>query len=244
MAVLPHDKEPDRSHSGPIQPFPNRRQRVLHDLLHDKNPFLADLYRGARKVLQDNENPDRIAQSACSLVELIDNMPKHWPGLEIEDEEKYYEVIQQRERLVRIALDNAKKTETYNHKWNGPIPKEVIDLLNIIDRQFGNPSEKKHRSLADVFEDFAEAIAPYSESIPQGQRTMLDNKRKQGGRKLRRRLQNIKHHDERPSKDQYNDLIIKIEKFLLEEILFLPYPQDATDLDILDEIIAKGEIDD
>jgi hypothetical protein len=54
------------------------QQRRLRDTLARRAPELADMYLGALHVLEDRANPDRIAQAALSLRELMFHAPSYF----------------------------------------------------------------------------------------------------------------------------------------------------------------------
>ena len=55
----------------------NDRQRALYGELRNRNISLASMYLGALVVLQDEDNPDRFAQSAQSIRELMEKIPRY-----------------------------------------------------------------------------------------------------------------------------------------------------------------------
>ena len=62
-----------RSH--PKRPFAlSREQRRLHDALCEQGEELGAMYLGGLQVLQDTANPDRVAQSAHSIRELMEKI--------------------------------------------------------------------------------------------------------------------------------------------------------------------------
>ena len=96
--MTPPRRGTEEEHESDVQPDPNRplalsrEQRRLHDALSERGEKLGAMYLGGLQVLQDAANPDRVAQSAHSMRELMEKIvdPKRRPGLtakvnEVED---------------------------------------------------------------------------------------------------------------------------------------------------------------
>lgn len=68
----------DRSKTDglPDEPVLSGRQRALFQALGKKDPQLASMYLGALWALRSTLNPDRIAQTAHSLRELLEKLPR------------------------------------------------------------------------------------------------------------------------------------------------------------------------
>jgi hypothetical protein len=84
----PGAAKPEKSLSGHQQPAEeapptldglNGQQRSLYESLVARDPRLATMYLGAVVVLKHGENPDRHAQAAQSIRELIEKLPRYLP---------------------------------------------------------------------------------------------------------------------------------------------------------------------
>ena len=77
----PTEHESDDSQADSKRgPRLSREQEELRDALAHVGPRLGPIYVGGLRVLEDHSNPDRLAQSAHSMRELMEKMEERFSG--------------------------------------------------------------------------------------------------------------------------------------------------------------------
>jgi len=102
------------------------RQRALVEALGDRTELIT-FYLGARRVLEDESNPDRLAQAAHSVRELLEKSPKYFDvpgpkgGSNLKSEAKNLDAAWARALKNSHCLDDG--------KWSGEIDGSLRKFL-------------------------------------------------------------------------------------------------------------------
>lgn len=95
----------------PVEPFqPDGPQQSLYEALIAKSSELGSIYIGALMTLERRDNPDRLAQAAHGLRELMEKLPKYL-DLPIQNrspslKEKVRDLSQRRDNVIRNSISH------------------------------------------------------------------------------------------------------------------------------------------
>jgi hypothetical protein len=170
----------------------------------------------------DESNPDRLAQAANSLREVLEKLPR---ALETEVLGPDRNIFEQRRKSMVDAITRAKSH--YQNGWTGEITKELSAALQQVEDYTllrGSPT-RAERTFAGLAK-----LDPMIEALPgQSQQRKV---RRFG--ELARKLKRFTHHqcqpDEQECLNQAEDLILD-----------LMAPISAEDQNLLSQIIAEGD---
>jgi hypothetical protein len=116
------------------------RQRAVVEALGDR-PRLVAWYLGARAVLSQEENPDRLAQSAHSVRELLEKLPNHF---DVPVEKGTFILTDQAKALSQEFDKVMAKSETYQGgEWVGEIDSRLRKFLRRAATFFDNLSTNR-----------------------------------------------------------------------------------------------------
>ncbi len=198
--------------------------RALRVRSSEKSP-LADWYFGAITVSRDPFNPDRIAQAAHSLRELLQRIPR---ALSTEESGITGGQLKNKRDALRRALD-AEKVK-FGGKWQGKaISPGLENILNGIEQYF----DLSHRP--DRREQVSGGLTrldPMLQTLP----ALLRQEKQQRYVELWTRLEGFAHHGGKKSEDDFTDCIVEVENLIVELIA----PVSADDQTLLLEILAEG----
>ena len=130
--MTPPSRGAEEDHESNAHPDPkpsvslSREQQRLHGALCERGVELGAMYLGGLQVLHDASNPDRVAQSAHSMRELMEKIvdPKRRPGLTAKVNE-----VEDRFR------DQRPKTNCHSDSagWAGPIDPPLRKILQKLE---------------------------------------------------------------------------------------------------------------
>ena len=238
---------------GPAAPTLSARQKNIINLLRDRRSKegicdqvpLEVLYSAAHRVLEDSENPDRISQSACSVVELIDFMRRCIPetpieGAEYESEyykklyQQYYDRLQAIEKRYKLEISDGSSIDSILLN-----KARAISFFNFLEAQLQPIAEQKRRTNRIVLTELVDQVIPQSPSIIEEKRISIVSNLKN----LRIDFEKIKHHNHRPTPKEFERMLGNID-FLLSKILepdMWLIDKPIAHLNRIDDIIARGE---
>lgn len=202
----------------------SREQQRLHGALCEQfGEALGAMYLGGLQVLHDTANPDRVAQSAHSMRELMEKMvdPKRRPGLtgkvnEVED----------------VFRDKKPKTNCHSESsgWNGtidhPLRKVLKKLEDFLD-WFANLYPRKK-------ERFRRALSRWEGSDLNLPETSFEGRWK-AWQVLNDYFQGVSHHGKSPSAEELQKQVAGLEDFLARQLL-----KASDDLDVIDALLKES----
>ena len=228
--MTPPRRGTEEEHESDVQPDPNRplalsrEQRRLHDALSERGEKLGAMYLGGLQVLQHAANPDRVAQSAHSMRELMEKIvdPKRPLGLPAKVNE-----VEDRFR------DQKPKTNCHSDAagWAGTIDpplrkilKKLEDFLDWFAAYYPRRKERFRHALSRLEGtdlDVAEASFKVHWGIWKG---------------LDRYFQGVSHHGKSTSTEELRRRIAGLEDFLASRLL----PTTFDELDAIDTLLKES----
>ena len=217
------DHESD-AHSDPNPSVSlSREQQRLHGALCELGEALGAMYLGGLQVLHDTANPDRAAQSAHSMRELMEKMvdPKRRPGLtakviEVED----------------VFRDKNPKTNCHSESggWNGTIDpplrkilKKLEDFLDWFATLYPRRKERFRRALSR----WEGSDLDLPEASFRGQW--------KAWRELNDYFQAVSHHGKSTSAEELGSRVAGLEGFLALQLF-----KTFDDMDVIDALLKES----
>ena len=214
-----------------VQPDPKRpvglarEQQRLHDALSERGEKLGAMYLGGLQVLEDTANPDRVAQSAHSMRELMEKIvdPKRRPGLTAKVNE-----VEDRFR------DQKPKTNCHSDStgWAGtidpPLRKILQRLEDFLDWFVAFYPRKKER--------FRHALSRMEGTdlvVPEASFRI----HWKTWRELEEYFVGVSHHGKPTSTEELRKRITELEDFLVLRLL----PTTFVDLDAIDALLKESD---
>jgi hypothetical protein len=206
------------------------QQRALHRALVEKDPYLATMYFGARIVLTQPQNPDRLALAAHGIRELMEKLPIYL-GLEMKAQKEALKA-----KVIELHSHwetGITKTQCHQQgQWQGEIDKHLRKLLQCCHTFFDwfkahTPRRK------DEFVSALRRMDISGRALP----GPLEGLNVRAWDELRSFFQAVAHHQKEPGAQDFDEWLDALERFLLDRLS----PRTCADLDVLDEIIREGE---
>lgn len=216
--------------SQPVRPRLSGQQRVLYEVLQEKDPELAEMYLGALTVLGKDDIPDQMALAAHDIRELMEKTPRIIEVRTKALRESLKVKVRELEDLWRATLD-----QTECHKggnWAGSIDGPLSGLLNGLQAFFGWFVEHLPRRRAE--------IATTLRRLDGSGRTLpvpLENLNVDAWDKIRDFFVGVAHHRRKATQPEFAQWLDALERFLLDHLR----PRSFADLDVIDEIVREGE---
>lgn len=177
--------------------------RYLTAAFQDRKPF-ADYYHGALKVLADENNPDRIAQSAHSLRELLEKAPIALCDEEPKGNKPDLRALRSKiERQFERAFDGS-PGDLVGKPVTGELAAAIATTLEYVE---GN----KRPTRRERFEMAFTRLDPFSHLVPTGH-----SHRAKSLKDLWDEIQKIAHHGKSTLDREFADLLREVEEHLLE----------------------------
>lgn len=213
-----------------VKPLILREQQLdLFNALLSKNKYLARMYYGAIKVLNDMDNLDRFALAAHDLRELMEKLPNY-----IDVETKAHnetlggKVLSLKEHWHKTR---SKTTCVIDGTWKGEIDESLAFQLLEFESFFKWHDE----NLPKRTEEIATALRKLDISRCKLPISLEEQNVKTWGL-LREYFLRIAHHRKNPTKDDFDSKLDTFEGFLLDRLS----PRTFKDLDEIDQIIQEG----
>lgn len=204
-------------------------QRSLYEALWRLNPILADIYYGALSVLQQTDNPDHLAQTAHSLRELMEKLPRY---MNVPLDRKGASLT---DKVRGFHQEWSKLLEEVNRDGNSLksgalICRPLESFLGFSEEFFGwveieRPTRKKQT--AKVVRGLDPAMRPLPATI--------ENLRIEEWDECHSYFENVSHHNR--TAEELEGWISALERYLLDKLC----PRTFDDHAVLDQIIQKGE---
>lgn len=216
---------PGRTNGGAVL---SGRQAALVDALGDRDE-LVTFYLGARRVLQDEANPDRHAQAAHSIRELLEKVPEYFDvplgsaGRTMKSEAK---------NLSKSWSGAIKRSACHtNGEWSGAIDGTLLKFL------------KKAASFFEWLQDErpprteqARAFMRKSDPSPQPMPETIEEIRLSEWNAYRDFFVSVAHHRQ-DAVDEFERWMVECEDFLLKQLA----PRTWEDRGAIREIVERAE---
>lgn len=236
--MTPPTRGTEEEHESDVHPDPKRPvalsrvQQRLHDALSERGERLGAMYLGGLQVLQDAANPDRIAQSAHSMRELMEKIGE----LEPRAAEGSRNTGSMKSRAFNLKSDfekakrNSKEYSGELGGWEGfdghlrRFLGKVADFFDWIDSDRPLRRELLQRTMV--------RLDASGRTLPQ---PLLD-RRYRDWKEMVDFFQNTSHHRSSPSLDQFRERIGELEAFLSTVLV----PTTFDDLDAIDTLLKES----
>jgi hypothetical protein len=207
------------------------RQKTLVEALSEKDARLGQMYVGALMVLENQDNPESLAQACHSLRELMEKIPR------------WYEAVPAPEQVPRLndrvrALEKRwksarNKTKCISDgKWGGTIDRALAIALAAIEDFFGqiaNDMPMRKERTAGMFRK----LDPLRLPLP----TRIEELRVREWSDCRDYLIEVAHHNAPTAPEELAKWLYFLEGFLLDLIR----PRTFEKHKDIDEIVEQGE---
>jgi hypothetical protein len=216
-------------HHESRHPELSSQQLALYQALGKKEPALGDMYLGALLVLREVSNPERLAQAAHSLRELMDKIPKY-----VDVEMKAH-----RETLGNKvdALDEGWRKLTQNtacHQggsWGGNVDQPLSRYLQKLEEFFDWHAKHRPRRRVEAARLFRQ-LDGLQFTLP----SFLEHLNVSEWQRLRDYFVSGAHH-QRIDDSVFAERLESLESFLIARL----HPRAYADLDEIDGIIREVE---
>jgi hypothetical protein len=209
------------------------RQRALFLALGKKDQQLALMYLGALSVLRNMSNPDRSAQAAHSLRELLEKLPRI---LDIPIQAKPPSMMDKIRPLEQTW--SKAKTESSRLKTNQPsdvIDKPLRKFLDEADSFFtwlasDRPTRKQQAAKV------VRGLDPLKKALPE----TIESLHVEEWDRYRNHFEQVSHHQIVEEHEEFIKWVDGVEHYLLDRLV----PRTFDDFATLDKIIGEGETND
>ncbi len=207
-------------------PFLESRQKALYEKLIEKSDLLAKIYLGALHVLQQVDNPDRLALAAHNLRELMEKFPL-FVDISIKPTGSLGDKVQ---ALYQEWVKNGQAEETQEGICKNP--RKISELNKKINAFFLWYKDNSSTRAQQIKKTLRE-IDPSKRAVPEPLEDLIA---KFWG-EMKNYFQKIAHHGKETDDNTFMEYLYQLEKFLLDKLK----PPTFEDIDQIDEIIgAKG----
>ena len=206
------------------------QQNAFHKALADKDPKLAQMYFGALHTLEQQGNPERYAQVAHSIRELMEKMPEY---LDLPVEQNIPSLKQRARELADVWNANALKSDCCDGgQWAGVIDSPLQKTLKKADEFVKGFEEDYPKRRAEVGK-LLQGIDPMNATLP----PPIQDIRISEWEKCRDFFQGVAHHRIAPTEDQMRNWLNALERFLLDRLC----PRTFEDQVVIEDIIEETE---
>lgn len=186
-----------------------KQQRVLDALSEVSNsdyPF-ANWYLGVLYSLEYTVNPERVAQAAQSVRELLEKLPRA-----IRSEPSYIGADwNQLRRNMEQSLERAKRALA-NGPRDAPLPREVQTLIEELDHYL---SASKQPTRSESTAAALAALDPLEHIVP----AAVKGSSRQEREEIWKYMQKVAHHQTAPTSEEFLRYIEKLDDILLEALV-------------------------
>lgn len=205
-------------------------QQTLYEALVTRSPELGRIYFGALLTLRQTDNPDRLAQAAHGLRELMEKLPKYL-NLPIENKplslkEKVRRLAERRDRAIKSSSSRDGSV------WRGEIDDHLQRFLTETDEfflWFESEHPTRRRRTVKMLRGLDPAALPLPEPLEEPNIKLWN--------KCNDHFQGVSHHTIAGVEEDFQSHISDLESFLLDRLA----PQTSEDFAMIDELIREGE---
>ena len=218
------------AHGSPDEAFFSGRQRALFQALRKKDQQLALMYLGALSALKNILNPDRIAQAAHSLRELLEKLPRI---LDMPIQAKPPSMMDKIRPLQQMWGQT--KTESSYLKANphsDVIDKSLRKFLDEADSFFtwlGSDRPTRKQQAVKV----VRGLDPLKKALPE----TIESLHVEEWDTYRKHFELVSHHQIAEEHEEFIKWVDGVELYLLDRLV----PRTFDDFSTLDKIIGEGE---
>ena len=223
------------SHPNPRLRLSNEQEKLHRELCRLRNQ-LGAMYLGGLRVLEDEANPDRLAQSAHSMRELMDKIVELLETPVGEGRAKGGPSVSLNAKVIEIEdlfLGGMARTVCYSNErgWRGEIDGHLRKLLERMIVFFGwfarlhpRRRERVRRTLRRLDGSGRDLPGAFLEK----------HRREWEG--IRNFFLSVCHHGKRADIDALRERITALERFLAERLV----PSTLDDLDAIDALLEEA----
>lgn len=236
--MTPLGRGAEEEHETDVQPDPNpsvalsREQRRLHGALSERGEKLGAMYLGGLQVLQDAANPDRVAQSAHSMRELMEKIVELEPRAAEEGRstgELRPKVMNLKEAFAKLKRNTAGYSQP--GVWTGTFDGHISRFLKKVDDFFGwMDSDRPSRRTA--FQRTMAHLDASGRALPKP----LRDRRYRDWKQMVSFFQKTSHHRSFPPVSELLQRIGELETFLSSVLV----PTTADDLNAIDALLKES----
>ena len=207
------------------------RQLALYRALGKKDHQLASMYLGALSVLKQASNPDRVAQAAHGLRELLEKLPRI---LDMPVESKLPN-MKEKIRLLQKSWSRAKsdsewlKNPTNSASVDGPIRKFLVD-----SETFFSWFDTDHLTRKQQATRVVRSLDPQKKLLP----APIEKLHVEAWEQYRDHFVLVSHHNVVETFDEFVKWMDGVEGYLLDRLV----PRTFEDFTSLRTIIGEGEV--
>jgi len=185
--------------------------------------MLGPIYAGGLRVLEDDSNPDRLAQSAHSMRELMEKI----------EQERLPPVEAQFGQIREQFLSGRARSPCHSDEsgWAGEIDPHLSTLLDRLGAFFDWFAEVRPRRRA-LFESMLGRLDPSGLALP----APLVGRTWKRWKEIRGFFVGVSHHGKDTDLDTLRKKIADLEVFLSDRLL----PRTSAELDAIDAIIEEA----
>jgi hypothetical protein len=215
---------------APLPPDLSRESADLLEALAKWDKSFADMYVGARLVLENRGNPDRIAQSAHAIRELIEKLATRIasvPAAEGESLKQKTRVLANDWRKCRATTDALK-----DGVWVGALDEALrnfLDGVGVFVEWFDRHKPPRRVEAEEALKKLHEADQVLPEPLFRANVSTWMS--------FQGYFQSVAHHGRVPVENDYVEQLARLEAFLLPQLR----PRVFADFEVLDQLIAEGE---
>jgi len=206
------------------------RQLALVEAFGDR-PDLTRYYLGARRVLQDETNPDRLAQAAHSVRELLEKLPNYF---DVPAEKGDRSLKAEAKNLAVVWDRTVKNSRCYDsERWSGEIDGSLHKFLRKAMEFFKWLGDERPARV-DQAREFLRA----TDASPYRMPVAIERLRLAEWDEYRNFFVGIAHHGT-ATFDDVEQWLASLEDFLLRQLV----PRTFEDRDEIRRIVAEAERD-
>lgn len=223
MTTFPPPSDPEAERPPASSSGLSGQQRALYEALAEKHESLGVMYMGAVAVRPQDSNPDRFAQAAHSVRELMEKLPRYLDVPVLERELSMKEKLRQLEDIWDRAQGDATGVSI-----TATLKKFLASVKEFFD-WFREQHPRRRERTARVMR----SLDPGTSKLP----SKIEDLRLKEWDACHGFFQGVSHHTTECTEDDLDAWIDSLERFLLDRLR----PRTFEDHDELDEIIAEGE---
>lgn len=213
----------------------SREQQQLHNALRSYGQELGAMYLGGLRVLHETGNPDRVAQSAHSMRELMEKIGE-LESANARGSQNTGSMGPKVDQLKQDLVQLKRNTEGYSEVdgWTGPFKSNghLCCFLKKLD-DFFTWLKANRRSRRARLQRTMVLLDPSGQTLPK----LLLDRRYRDWKRMNNFFQKTSHHRSFPSRGEVREGIRELEIFLAGVLV----PRTFDDLDAIDALLQESD---